>query len=257
MALNDFKIWKKLLELREDHVRVDHDNERSISRSLFVSGILQVTTSFHHWVIDALDECSNPSSLFDSILAKMDESTPLRVLVTSRETLQLQTHFSALGHHQYQRERISTDETLPDIERIVATKAETLVLTSEKDRALLVQRIIDKSKGSFLWTILVLDELTNSYSEEDINQILDEVPRGMEPLYGRALEMMSRATRGKPLAKAILMWVTCVVRPLPLKELETALEIYEGQVSQTRRAYRCPMWSTRHGRQAWHSPAGA
>ncbi|KAK3936654.1 hypothetical protein QBC46DRAFT_418605 [Diplogelasinospora grovesii] len=224
MACIDAGVRNKLLELREKQAKIDLDNERVIWRTLFVSGIFQAM-SCHYWVIDPLDECSNCGPFFDSMLAKMGQTTPLRILMTSRETSELHKAFSSLGNHRCHREAIVAEETLADIELIVSTKAQKLDLGSEEDRSALVSTVIEKAKGSFLWTTLVLDELSSAYSEEDIEQILDEVPQGMEPLYDRALEMMSRATRGKRLAKAILTWAVCVIRPLTVRELQAALEI--------------------------------
>ncbi len=113
---------------------------------------------------------------------------------------------------------------LPDIKRLVEMKAKSLVVKDGEDRATLVKNVLVKSKGSFLWTVLVLNELSNSYSEEDIGQVLNDVPRDMEPLYQRTLEM-SQVTRGKELAKAVLAWATCATRPLTMKELEEALKL--------------------------------
>ncbi|KXX78477.1 Vegetative incompatibility protein HET-E-1 [Madurella mycetomatis] len=224
MASTDTAARDKLLELQEDHVKIEHDNERSLWRSLFASGIFQVTTSPHFWVIDALDECSNPEPLFESMLSKFDYPGSLNVLVTSRETPQFLKIFSGLGP-RLRREQISSDETHVDIERIITSRAESLIAEDDESRLALVEKVLEKSRGSFLWTVLVLDELSSAFSEQDIKQVLDEVPRGMEPLYRRALETMARATRGKKLAKAILEWAACAMRPLTVPELCTALEI--------------------------------
>src|SRR5882757_4174166 len=58
-----------------------------------------------------------------------------------------------------------------------------------------------------------------------MNRVLDEVPRDMERLYQRILHAMSQAARGKELAKGVLTWITCAMRPLTLSELNGALEI--------------------------------
>ncbi|GAB1314257.1 hypothetical protein MFIFM68171_04467 [Madurella fahalii] len=224
MASTDPVAREKLLELQENNVKIEYDNERSLWRSLFVSGILQVTTSPHFWVIDALDECFNPEPLFESMLSKFDYPASLNVFVTSRETPQFLKIFSGLGP-RLRREQISSDETRVDIERLITSRAESLIAEDDGSRLALVEQVLEKSRGSFLWTVLVLDELSSAFSEQDIKQVLDEVPRGMEPLYHRALETMARATRGKKLAKAILEWTACAMRPLTVPELCTALEL--------------------------------
>ena len=225
MACTNVQVRETLLEMQKNEIKFDNDNERTIWRKLFLSGIFQTEFPRHYWVIDALDECVNCASLFDLMLAKLDESIPLRILITSRETPELEKHFFSLSTRRFQSERISAADTLPDIKLLVEAKARSLVVKDDEDRAALVEKILGKSKGSFLWTVLVLNELSNSYGEEEINQVLDDVPRDMEPLYQRTLELMSQATGGKKLAKAILTWATCATRPLTTKELDGALKL--------------------------------
>src|SRR5207248_2069075 len=112
----------------------------------------------------------------------LGKSIPLRILITRRETPELEKHFMALGTHRFQSERISAADTLPDIKLLVEAKAKALPMKGGDDRAVLVEKILGKSQGSFLWTVLVLNELSSSYGKEDVNQVLDDVPREMEPL---------------------------------------------------------------------------
>jgi hypothetical protein len=224
MASTDPGVRDLLVNLQTDRVRIDHENERSLWRALF--GAFEAATTIHFWVIDALDECADSAPFLDSMLSKLDTMrTRLRVFIISRETPELCRLFSGLGPRRHKQGHISAEETLPDIKRIVEARGETLFTDGEESRAVLERRVIEKSKGSFLWTHLVLDELSTAFSQEEIKHVLEEVPRGMEPLYHRTLETMALAARGKALAKAILAWTTCATRPLTLKELECALEI--------------------------------
>ncbi|KAK4234743.1 nacht wd [Achaetomium macrosporum] len=162
------------MKLQEDRLQLDHDNERNVWRTLFVSDIFEKATIAHYWVINALDECTNFTTLLDSMLSKMDVSIPLRIFITSRETPELCRLFASLGPRR----------------------------------------------------------------EEEIKRVLDEIPRGMAPLYHCALDTMAIATSGKSLAKAILAWTTCGMRPLTLRGLECALEIdLKDKFSQARRDY--------------------
>jgi WD40 repeat protein len=221
MASTDVRIRATLAEMHDDDIKFDYDNERIIWRKI-LSGAFEGGLSEHYWVIDALDECANPAAFVDLMLAKLDKSTPLRILIISRETPDLRNQFLTLGVHEFQSEAIATADTLADIEALVSTKATSLVV-EDKDRTALVNEILRKSKGSFLWTALVLNELSTAHSQNEISKVLEDVPRGMVPLYNRALESISRSVRTKRPAKAILMWTACAVRPLKTEELERAL----------------------------------
>ena len=225
MACTNANVRNTLLEIQKDDIKFDHEDARSVWQALFLRGIFQTPISRQFWVIDALDECTNYEPLFDLMLAKLDESIPLRIMVTSRETPKLLNHFISLGVHRSQHEKISTSDTLPDIKLLVETKAKSVFLKDDKDRDVLVHKILAKSEGSFLWTVLVLSELNHSYGEQEIYNALEEIPKNMEPLYHRTLEIMAQAPGGKKLAKAILTWTTCATRPLTTKELEGALRL--------------------------------
>ncbi|AEO64413.1 uncharacterized protein THITE_123781 [Thermothielavioides terrestris NRRL 8126] len=225
MASVDPGIQDALCQLKDDRGLLDHDNERNLWRTLFSSNILKRATIPHCWVIDALDECTNFAPFLDSMLSEVGTSARLQIFITSRETPEICRLFASLGPFQHIQGHISAEDTLPDIERIVAERCQSFFNDSKESRGVLEKRIIEKSKGSFLWTVLVLDELSTAFSEEEIKRVINEVPRGMDHLYRRALDTMAAAARGKVLAKAILTWVTCVVRPLTVRGLECALEI--------------------------------
>jgi WD40 repeat protein len=225
MACRNAQVRETLLEMQKYGMNFENGNERTIWRRLFLSGIFQTKFLRHCWVIDGLDECVDFASFFDPMLARLDESIPLRILIMSRETPELEKHFSSLGAQRVQHVRISAADTLPDIKLLVETKATSVFLKNDKDRAALVEKILAKSEGSFLWTVLVLNELSDSFGEEAIKQALEDMPRDMEPLYQRTLELMTHRKGGRKLAKAILTWVTCATRPLTTKELDGALNL--------------------------------
>ncbi|KAI1749523.1 WD40 repeat-like protein [Xylaria castorea] len=226
MTKENTQVRQKLLQLEKEGVQLDFDNPRAIWRSLFVSGIFEVTFPRQFWIIDGLDECSDTEHFFEPMLGKLSRETPVRILITSRETAELKNHFFELGPDRVATEAIVMSDTQLDIRLLVETKAQTLPVRDDRHRASLVNKILEKSMGSFLWTSLVLRELAASYSEEDIKQILEEVPRDMETLYERTLDTMSRVVRGKDLMRAVLIWTVCALRPLTVSELDTALKTH-------------------------------
>ncbi|OJD13314.1 hypothetical protein AJ78_06218 [Emergomyces pasteurianus Ep9510] len=224
MASRNEQMKDMLLAMHSDGIDFDNGDERTIWRKIFLSGIFQENLSPQYWVIDALDECADFVSFFGPMLAKLDTSLPLRILITSRATPELQRQFSSLGAERFFCEQISAADTLHDVRMFVEEKS-MLLEVEPNYRVSLVERILEKSNDSFLWTAIVLNELFNVHGQEDINQVLEEVPQDMEPLYFRILEVMSRATHGKKLAKAILAWSICAMRPLTVPELESALNL--------------------------------
>ncbi|KAL2382043.1 hypothetical protein RJZ90_003555 [Blastomyces dermatitidis] len=227
MASRNERVKDMLLGMYSDGVEFDKGDERTIWRKVFLSGVFQTTISPQYWIIDALDECADFASFFGLMLAKLDDSLPLRILITSRTTAGLQRQFSSLGSERLFCEQISAADTLHDI-RVFVDDQSMLLEVDSNHRVSLVERILEKSNDSFLWTAIVLQELLKVHGQEDINRVLEEVPQEMEPLYLRILESMSQAKHGKQLAQAILAWAICVLRPLTVLELESALNLDLG-----------------------------
>ncbi|KAK3176965.1 hypothetical protein OEA41_008291 [Lepraria neglecta] len=228
MAIINIKVRQMLLRLKEDDVQIDKTDERTIWRKLFVNGIFQIEASTrpHFWIIDALDECNNHALLFP-MLAKVETPFPLKIFITSRHSSDFTKHFAILGSTVI-GEQISTDDTLQDIRLYVHEKVESLPLNEEAFRHNVVDTVVKKSSGCFLWVALVLEELGKVYTEADIEQVLEEVPPDMDALYQRALDAMSNKIRNKQLVQGILTWVMCAARPMSIPELSYALKIDLG-----------------------------
>ncbi|PGG97951.1 hypothetical protein GX51_07064 [Blastomyces parvus] len=224
MASRNETVRDMLLGMHSDGVEFDKGDERTIWKKVFVSGIFQTIISPQYWIIDALDECADFTSFFGPMLAKLDDSLPIRILITSRTTAGLQKQFSSLGTERLFCEQISAADTLHDI-RVFVEDQSMLLEVDSNHRVSLVERILEKSNDSFLWTAIVLQELLKVHGQEDINRVLEQVPQEMEPLYLRILESMSQAKHGKQLAQAILAWSICALRPLTVPELESALNL--------------------------------
>ncbi|PYH86403.1 NACHT and WD domain protein [Aspergillus uvarum CBS 121591] len=228
MACMKPEIRDIILAMRNDNVRVDNEDPRILWRKLFLSGAFQAERQPHYWVIDALDECASISHFFDTMLAKIDSSIPLRILITSRETPELGNQLSMSGLSGCAVERMMTADTLADIKLVVEERAKSLAIDVTDNRDLLISKIMEKSQGSFLWTVLVLNELTKTYTDQEMRQVLDDVPREIKLLYRRSLDSMTREPRNRRLGKAILTWVTSTIRPLHVEELGSALELDIG-----------------------------
>ncbi|KAF9765616.1 hypothetical protein IL306_002083 [Fusarium sp. DS 682] len=225
IATSNAEAMERILKMQEDGICFDGVDERTLWKILFLSGIFRTAMTRHYWVIDALDECSNPLVLLNSIISNMNEFIPLRILVTSRDTVELDQGFSTTPTNMVQILPVSIMDTQSDLKLLIDGRSQALGVARPEDRGALAEKILVKSRGSFLWTILVIEELQRCHNRKEIHQILEDVPRGMKPLYKRTLDYMSQVTRGKELAKAILMWAACAVRPMTIGELDGALAL--------------------------------
>ena len=230
MACASSSVCNKFVQMEEDDLRIDTSNVQSVWKRLFVGGILQAEFHrTHFWVVDALDECKTGDKLVQ-FLSSVGPEGPLRVFFTSRPSLETQRHlqnFPVMPHVQ----QVLTECTAADIRCYVEKHVDFPSMRDESFRQGLTSTILRKSEGCFLWVSLVLKELKKVHSTIATQRILDDVPLGMDQLFQRTLEKMSLETYAKPLAKAILKWVACAVRPLSVEELRSALKLdYQDDV---------------------------
>ncbi|KAG8532551.1 uncharacterized protein KY384_002428 [Bacidia gigantensis] len=225
MASHNSGVREKFSGMQKMDERLELASPRNMWRRLFMSGIFKTMLTPQFWVIDGLDECEDGALFLDSMLASLDDATPLRVFITSRESPELQKRVDSFGVHRARHERMTIADTLPDIELLVKTNIRSVSLDSDEQRQDLVGKLLAKSEGSFLWTALVLESLSKSYGEQEISQSLEDLPPDIENLYQRTLYTLSKAGSGKRFAQAALMWTACAFRPLTTRELQTALQL--------------------------------
>ena len=234
MAVVSKSVQRNLLKMVEQDARFDKDNAQIIWKKLFILSIFRA--EFHRpffWVIDALDECEGSASFFNMI-SKMEQNIPIRILITSRRTREIETHALRLqkqfSKHCFIDAEILASDTRYDMSLYLRTQMDVLPVRSEENRQRLVDKILKQAAGSFLWVELVMKEFEGAFSEEQIERVLEDMPGEMEPFYERALRLIaSKSAESRSYAKTILTWAMCSTRPLTIPELQTALKLDIGQ----------------------------
>jgi WD40 repeat protein len=222
-------------EMQKDNIHLAELDEVAIWKKLFINCIFKIglkRTQF--WVIDALDECADALKFFPLLhrLKSTHRAFALRIFITSRPPsgplIELQNQArraSALGL-KCSEDRITNEDTEVDIRLLLRENKESIPTSNGKEQEEVLDKIVQKAQGSFLWANIVLRELRGAYSDEEIEQILEDVPVDMVPHYEGILAHMSQEEpRKKPLIQAILTWVVCGNRPLSDIELEMALKL--------------------------------
>lgn len=218
------EILQTVLNIHDKDEQLGKMDYRTIWRKLFIEGILKVELGRHMYlVIDGLDECKGEAELV-ALLLKLVETGWIRILATSRNRFDTQTHIMHPGT-KVMSDDIQAQDTESDISSYLEANMHLLPTIHEDDRRNMVRQILQKSAGCFLWVCLVLQELRQVHTSTEIRQVLQNIPSDMDELYSRILENMSRAPYGKLLANAILTWTVCAARPLTTHELHRALQL--------------------------------
>ncbi|GAB1317785.1 GPI inositol-deacylase [Madurella fahalii] len=228
MAESSVFIRDIFLEMYESGSEFDQENFQSIWRTLFVGGIFQTKlVKPHFWVLDGLDECANYGELFP-LLAKISSALSLQIFVSSRPSIDMHTGITWYGPEAAMY-TVTQESTSADIQRYIENHVDLFSIQKPSERQTLMSIILNKSEGSFLWVKLVLKELRNALSEEAIKRVLKNIPKGMDQIYLRSLEPLSKEEMRRPVAKTILMWASTCIRPLEVAELKAALVIHINQ----------------------------
>ena len=175
------------------------------------------------WVLDALDEADAAVNLCNMFF-KVRSVNRIKIFITSHKTKDLSNVLNSQWGHIIHETLMPTD-TSQDIEAYVTRVVRANMPQDEDAQDEVIEQILEKANGSFLWVKLTLDTIRDSWhTQEDVRRTLMQVPRGMEPLYDRMLRsVLSQATRNREMAQEILTWAVCSFRPLRTAELKAAL----------------------------------
>ena len=170
-------------------------------------------------IVDALDECCDPETLIQS-LRSMTSTYGIGVILTSRK----EEHLYQLLHDSLSME-IAPDDVDADIRAFVEAKvAASPRLSQPSVKDLIVKRLCKSHEGMFLWAQYMVKELKSCVSLQQVQEGLQELPRGMNAVYQRILLRLQDTLdkRTLELCSKALAWVTtslvCDILALPLEK---------------------------------------
>lgn len=225
MAESSFDIRRCIMAMVHDGVQVNRDDHHMIWKTVFVDRILKLDlTRPHFWVIDAVDECSSkeiPALIsMISTLSDPTSNSSIRIFMTSRPGGQVER---LLNQDQTPFFELNTGQagSLDDIELFLAARCPQA--SKDSTYRTLVADVLSKSNGIFLWASLTMTRLENTYSVEDMQEILQQMPTEMDAFYSRIIASIV-ASPSSDLARCILKWTICSPKPMTLPELADAVK---------------------------------
>lgn len=216
---------RKLRELHDDGLHFEKTEARTIWKKVFVGGLFKIELQGPlYWVVDALDECDSSQTALDILSGISKAGAPIHLLLIGRFTEPLSSSFERLENSEdFQAQAIVAHES--DIHTFVRKELHYLK-AKEAFKQKVLEGIRQRASGNFLWVTLAMKEISKCYTEDAIEQALNDIPAGMGPLYERMETNIARDLRDsdKDLAKHILTWAACSRRAMSLAELSQALE---------------------------------
>ena len=220
--LPSFKI--KLRDLHDQGLHFEKADARTIWRKVFERGLFKLELKDPlYWVIDALDECDSPQTTLKLLSGISEASIPIHVLLMSRFTEPLSSSFERFDNPKdFKAQAIEAQDS--DVETYVHKEMQYFK-GSKAFKQKVLEEILQRASGSFLWVTLAMKEIRKCYTEEAIQQAFNDIPTGMEPLYERMMKNIAYdlSEDAKDLAIQILTWVACARRAMTLAELTQAI----------------------------------
>lgn len=221
MAILYPELHKRLLKIcNKDPGVARSGDHRTLLRKFWEQGILRSDIAQEtYWVIDAFDECRQGQELAKFLFRIQERSAGMiRIFITARDACS-DYRFPAAKVMGFE---IKTEHTRVDIERYLDTDNFDAPGASRAERESLQRLILEKSKGCFLWVILVLDNLRKIVGTQARLRALEDLPAGMDQLYTRIVNSIPE--EGKEISRTILTWTTLAIRPLNTTEMKYIME---------------------------------
>jgi WD40 repeat protein len=214
-----------LIALNENGMKVEKMEARMIWEKLFVGILFRLDLRDPiYLLIDALDESDSINTIVMFISSITVSKTPIRVMLTSRKTPDITTAMDRISS-KVSIHGMAATNNINDI-RFYSEQEMEYMHGDAEFKQHVVDQIVERAEGNFLWVHLALKEILQCHSPEDVQEVLSEMPPGMEALYKRMEAAISRLSRPSDLtlAKMILSWATYSRVPLTADELVRALQ---------------------------------
>ncbi|KAF8496449.1 hypothetical protein F5888DRAFT_387239 [Russula emetica] len=185
-------------------------------------------------IMDALDECSNTSSITpprDALLELLVELVNLRLLrlpnlricVTSRLEFDIQAVLKYLTPHPVTLHDESGQQQ--DIANYVTSfvhSNESMRRWPEADKELVIKILLENADGMFSWAVCQLEVLQPTLPFS-IRRILEALPESLDDTYERILREIREPNQGH--ARRLLHCLAAADRPLRVEEIAEVLAI--------------------------------
>lgn len=175
-------------------------------------------------IIDGIDELDQKSLELECFIHKLrDLSQPeglCKVLIVSRNTQCLELLLT--GWH---RMTISPSDSLRDISMFLEQRLKTMMHLGHY-RDVITERLVEGSKGLFLWADLAASELDHLRTWNEIVAFLENGNRGLDLIYATIIKQLDTSSKGlcRIRARALLL-VAVAWRPFRLEEIIELLAI--------------------------------
>ncbi|KAJ7114699.1 ankyrin repeat-containing domain protein [Mycena epipterygia] len=170
-------------------------------------------------ILDALDECNDDDLLVPFILKLRGwTNSPLHLLVTSQPRRRFTEGLGALPVVFLELQTTESDITLFVSHELRSKRYLEHVSRRAEE---ITRKVVERSNGMFRLAACLLQEISRSKLNPDLDTILATLPRDLFGIYSQLLKPISKADF--VYVATVLRWLLCSARPITMIELKDAL----------------------------------
>lgn len=211
---------QSLARLAESGVKLDQMDAVNIWRTLFL-GSQSILSEDEHifWIIDGVDESESGRQLIELLSTLAEVQSCVHLILCSRPQPSIAQAIQRISKTVHVTEHPLSDN-LDDIRLAIADEIHFLPSNDDVFKNDIVDQIARKSQGNFLWASLIVKQVVECRRRDQILQVLETAPNGMDSLYDRMLQSVSKLqqTEDVNLAQIFLSWAMYAKRPLTVEE---------------------------------------
>ena len=176
-------------------------------------------------VLDALDECTEITSILSWLKDVVQSVHSFHVVCLSRDTIVIHK----LLRHQPSI-RMDAANLKGDIDTYLTSAINNLPCTEHSNRSHIFNTLSNKAEGMFLLADLSIKTLRSAINEEEMQKILSAIPDGVNEMYILILRRISAEPEARRSLASQVLRLTCFsAQPMTWSELRYALSWNENE----------------------------
>ena len=186
-------------------------------------------------VIDGLDECEKASrKVVLDLLHRLQEikNSTVKLFISCRQEDQILRSYEGVPMVEMTASSLKGDIQLYVADSVSSRMESGELRVRDPDLAQeIMDELVNKAQGMFLWVFFQLDDLCEAPSDALIRQTLQNLPDGLLETYERILDKIWRDRIKRNLVRNMFLWIRSARQPLTIEELREAAGFEPGQKS--------------------------
>ncbi|KAL8856574.1 MAG: hypothetical protein Q9178_006803 [Gyalolechia marmorata] len=177
-------------------------------------------------VVDAIDESSKHDCMISDLKTFSKHCPFIKVLVSSREELDITKAFKSLPHVKINQSDVADDiESFVKAEVAARIRDHELTIRRPELQQTICERLVGRSEGMFQWVKCQIQVLCSLGTDKAILKALDQMPKDLAGTYARILQRLEHDVENVERYQKLLRWLVRSTRSLTLDELAECIGI--------------------------------